>query len=141
LQDASRLVAFTDQGQDLTDQRYEVRIRDVALACEVARDDDRQRVVAEMKILFQAEKGPASRGDAVDFRYFVAIADPERNILRRESFEASVTMPGNQTRAEAVETLAPTLPLPAEARPAGYRVLVGFELTRAQLDYNRANPP
>jgi hypothetical protein len=140
LQDAARMVAFGEQGRDITDRRFEARITDVAVACDVDAEDDRQTVRAEMKVRFAAEKGPANQSDAARFRYFVAIAGPDRRVLRRETFEATIPLTGNSTRASVVETLAPTLPLTADANPKAYRFLVGFELDREQLRYNRRNP-
>lgn len=140
LADAARIVAFRDGGRDLTDKRFEVRITDVAVACEVDRDDDGQTVRAEMKLRFDAEKGPANADESAKFRYFVAITDAQRNVLKRKAFDARISLPGNTTRTQAIETLSPTLPLKPDANPANYRFLVGFELTRAQLRYNRNNP-
>jgi hypothetical protein len=140
LRDAARLVAFTGEGKDLTDKRFEVRIVDVALACDVDREDDGQTVLAEMKVLFQAEKGPANEADAAPFGYFVAITDADRNVLQRKTFETAIPLQGNTTRGATVETLSPTLPLPPEANPASYRVIVGLELSRDQLRHNRENP-
>lgn len=140
LADAARVVAFRDGGRDLTDKRFEVRIADVAVACEVDRDADEQTVRAEMKVRFDAEKGPANTRDAAAFRYFVAITDARRNVITRKAFDARVSLPGNATRNQTVQTLSPTLPLKPDANPGAYRFLVGLELSRAQLRYNRDNP-
>jgi len=141
LRDAARLVDFRGEGRDLTDTRHEVRIENTALACEVVEDDGERTVEAEMRILFAAEKGPASESDTVRFGYFVAIADKDRNILRRREFPLSLSLPGNQTRIRAVETISPTIPLRDGESGADYRVYVGFVLTPEQLEYNRRNPP
>lgn len=141
LADAARVVAFVDGKRDLTDKRYEARILDVASACEIDTADDGSKTVrAEVKIAFQAEKGPANAEGEVPIRYFLAIADSERNILRRRAFGLTVSLPGNTTQGRAVDTLAPTLPLGADANPQGYRFIVGFELDREQLRHNRRNP-
>lgn len=140
LEDARRMVAFREGGRDLTDKRFEVRIADVALACEVDRDEEKQTVRAEMKVRFDAEKGPANIRDSAEFGYFVAIVDGQQNVLRRKAFELDIPLPGNTTRRQTVETISPTLPLDASASPRAYRVLVGLALSRRQLRYNRQNP-
>ncbi len=141
LRDAAQLVDFRGDGRDLTDTRYEARIDNTALACQVAEDDGKRTVEAEMRILFAADKGPASESDTVRFRYFVAIADRDRNILRRREFPLALSLPGNRTRIQAVETISPTIPLRPGESGADYRIYVGFVLTPEQLDYNRRNPP
>lgn len=141
LRDAARLVDFRGEGRDLTDTRYEVRIENTALACEIVEDDGERTVEAEMRILFAAEKGPASESDTVRFGYFVAVGDKDRNILRRREFPLALSLPGNQTRVRAVETISPTIPLRDGESGADYRVYVGFVLTPEQLEYNRRNPP
>jgi hypothetical protein len=140
LADAARVVAFRDDGRDLTDKRFEARITDVAVACDVNRDEDGQTVRAEMKVRFDAEKGPANADDAAAVRYFVAITDAQQRVLKRRAFDVRIPLPGNTTRNQTVETLSPTLPLKPDVDPGAYRFLVGFELSRAQLRYNRDNP-
>lgn len=137
LRDAAHLTAFRGEGRDLTDNRYEVRIADIAVACNIDSSSEGQTVRSEVKLLFEAEKGPANRTDAARFTYFVAIADNQRNILARETFDVRIPLPGNTTRNETIESLIPTLPLPAEARPGAYRIIAGLELNRDQLRYNR----
>jgi hypothetical protein len=138
--DAARIVAFSGNGRDLTDVRFETRIDGAALACEYDEDDGKQVVEAELQIAFTAEKGPASKKGTAEFTYFVAIADNQRNIVAREEFPITVSLEGNQTRGRFIETVSPTIPLKEGETGASYRVYVGFALNKEQLEYNRRNP-
>lgn len=140
LRDAARLVQFRGSERDLTDTIFEARITDLAIACEYAESDGKRTVEAEMQVLFDAEKGPANESGTVRFRYFVAVADQDRNILQRREFPLEIGIPGNQFRVRATETLSPTIPLGANESGQDYRVYVGFVLSPEQLEYNRRNP-
>jgi hypothetical protein len=137
LKDAAQLTDFAGEGRDLTDVRFEARIRNVALACRVEEDDGQRRVEALLEVVFQAEKGPQNTSGTADFTYFVAVVNRDDEILSRRGFDLRLDMSGNQTRVQARDRVSPTIPLPDGASPADYTVYVGFELTRGQLDYNR----
>jgi hypothetical protein len=137
LEGADQLTQFAGAGRDLTDVRFEARIRDIALACRVEADDGKRTVESLVEIVFQAEKGPRNERGRAEFTYFVAVVNSDEEILSRRAFDLGIDMPGNQTRVRARDRVSPTIPLPEGASPADYTVYVGFELTRAQLDYNR----
>lgn len=139
LQEAGRLVQFDGAGRDLTDVDFEARIVDVALGCELDVDDGRRTVEAELQVLFEAEKGPANDTGQAGFTYFVGVADQNDNVLRRETFELTMALPGNQTRGQAVDVLAPRIALPEGETGQSYVLYIGFDLTRDQLEYNRRN--
>jgi hypothetical protein len=138
--DAARMVEFVGGGRDLTDVRFESQIEGTGLACDYAEDDGKRIVRAELQIAFSAEKGPASSDGTASFDYFVAIADDERNVTAREEFPVRLSLKGNQTRGQFVETVSPTIPLKEGETGASYRIFVGFALDEEQLEYNRRNP-
>lgn len=135
----AEIVAFNDQGRDLTDMRHRASIADATVACEVRADDAGREVVAELNILFETEKGPANESGRMDLPYFVAVVRGDGEILQRRAFTLRLSMPGNQTRGQSVETLAPTIPLAEGARGDAYSLFIGFVLSEDQLTYNRRN--
>ena len=87
VKDADRLTRFEGSGRDLTDVVFETTIRNADVAC--AYDDN--EVEAALRVLFATTRGPADTARRADFRYFVAVADREQNILAREEFDLAAT--------------------------------------------------
>ena len=93
VKDADRLTRFEGSGRDLTDVVFETTIRNADVAC--AYEDN--EVEAALRVLFATTRGPADSSRRADFRYFVAVADREQNILAREEFDLAAIFPGNRT--------------------------------------------
>lgn len=131
---AEEVTLFRDgAGRDLTDVTSRAVLADYAGGCRPGEG----RVDVDLKLVLAAEKGPALQGMSADYRYFVAVADPEGGILAKQEFDTSVSFPQAQRRAGSVEDLAQTIPVAEGTRPEDYRILVGFQLTPDQLQYNR----
>lgn len=135
VRDAAEVTRFREGvGRDLTDVTSRAVLADYTGGC-TPRDD---RVTVDLNLVLAAEQGPASRAGTADYRYFVAIADTAGDILAKQEFDTTVVFPEGQRRAGTVEELTQTIPLEEGATPADYQILVGFQLTPEQLDYNRA---
>lgn len=134
LEDAAQLVAFRPgAGRDLTDVTLRGVVAGFDGGCEYF--DDHVQVAMRLSIL--AERGPAAGSNEADLEYFIAIADPEERILNKEVFTTNVTFPTGGSQAGTVETLDYRIPLDQLAAGRFYRILVGFQLTPEQLEYNR----
>jgi hypothetical protein len=134
--DAAEVVEFRPgPGRDLTDVVARGVMGELGGACEY--DSEAGTVTVEVQLPIVGERGPAATGDDAAFRYFVAVADPARTILAKEVFDTSVAFEEGQTRAGTVEELEQVIPIPSGAAGAGYQVLIGFQLTPEQLDFNR----
>lgn len=134
------MVDFQGQERDLTDVRFEARIVDVALGCEIDEDDGKRTVEAELQILFEAEKGPSNSNDQAQFSYVVGIADQQDTVVTRQRFPITLEIPGNQTQVRAADVVRPRIPLKEGQTGASYVIYVALDLTRDQLEYNRQNP-
>lgn len=91
----------------------------------------------ELEVDFSAWRGAMGTGlDRGQFPYFIAVLDPSENVLQRQGF--STTVPLDKTGAGLkTEKHRLRLPLADAAAAAGYKVVIGFELTPEQLAYNR----
>ena len=73
----------------------------------------------------------------VDLRYLIATIDPSDQILAKEVYKTTVSfMDGIQT-ARNTQEVEVFIPSPGEIDFRNHKVLVGFELTEVQLQYNR----
>jgi hypothetical protein len=136
LADAARIVKFRPgPGRDLTDVLYEGQFRDVTGTC--AYDMKRSHIDLEFSVDIEVVRGPADATRQVRIEYFVAVVDPNQNILGKEKFTAAFRFEGNANRAVITEDVNPRLPLQDVKLGPGYAVLVGFQLTADELAYVR----
>jgi hypothetical protein len=120
-------------GRDLTDVRYSAEISDARGSCNY----DHAGVGIDMTVDIVGERGPAADGDGTDVQYFVAITDPQRNILAKEVFPTRIQFRPNQQRAGIREEVEERIPLPEGTVGADYSILLGFQLSPEEAARNR----
>ncbi len=133
--DAAKITRFQDgPGRDLTDVIAEATIQDILVQCEY------KKKVADidLQIAVVGTRGPADRSRVAEFEYFVAIVDPQQNILVKQPFKVRFEFNDNRTQLGTIEQIEPRLPLPDPSKADQYRILVGFQLTPEELAWNRS---
>lgn len=134
LDTATQQVKFRPgEGRDLTDVMYMVRLNGVQRTCEY----DKRGAAIAMKVGFALELGPANPDRNATFQYFVAVTDPNNNVLAKETFPVTLAFPANVGYVEKMDELDQRIPLPVGRSAADYQIVVGLQLTEAELDYNR----
>ncbi len=134
LKDADAVTKFRPgPGRDLTDVIYQAQLVNLKATCKYGR----KGVTVDMTLALAAERGPAIRTSKATLEYFVAITGPGGDILAKELFATPVTFPNNVTRARVADELQQIIPLRRGASAANHRIIVGFQLQRAELEYNR----
>jgi hypothetical protein len=124
-------------GRDLTDVVAQAQIVDVAVEC----DYDRRGVDVALQVAIAATRGPADRSRVAEFDYFVAVADPQRNILAKEVFRVQFKFAPNEQRVGTVDEIEPRIPLKSRADGVEYQIIVGFQLTPEEIEWNRTRKP
>ncbi|WP_193367342.1 hypothetical protein [Pelagibius marinus] len=135
LTDAARQVKFSGQGRDLTDVLFEASIETGRLVCEY--DDNVLDVDLQVQVI--GSRGPANSDRLANISYFVAVARTDQTILARQSFDIAIPFPGNRTRVSGLEEIGQVITLQGNEDGGDYLIYVGLDLTREELDYNRAN--
>ncbi len=134
--DAATLVEFRPgPGRDLTDVRLEAAISGVRSDCVY---DEDGFVDVDLDVAIDLTRGPALEGKAARAEYFVVITDPEEKVVAKRVFVLDVEFPGAALRARTIQELTQRIHYLPEPSAAAYRIFVGFQLTRDQLDYLRA---
>lgn len=138
LADAGEVTIFREgTGRDITDVLTQARIADVAVNCK----PERRQVTVDLQVAIAAERGAANRTGRQDVDYFVAVVDPQGQVLSRQSFRMSFAWPENRMRVGAVDELEPRIPISAPEKAPEYQIWVGLQLTEEQLAWNRRNKP
>jgi hypothetical protein len=120
-------------GRDLTDVQYQVRLVDVISQCSY----DSKGVTVQMRAGFALELGPANPDRRATYEFFVAITDPNNEIVAKRVFTTPVAFPQNVGYVEHLEELQQRIPLSKGGSAADYRIIVGLQLTPEELEFNR----
>ena len=138
IQNASTLVQVAGKAnqRDIRDLVLAARIEAVPASCSFAAA---HTVGAQLRVHFTLERGPAATSPDVQLHYFVA-ATEGKTILDEKDFVVKGVFPPNAYQMTLVgEPIHFRFPVGADQSAARYHIYVGFRLTKAQLDYNRAH--
>ncbi len=137
--EAADLTRFTAGGTDLTDMVIEARITGLKGKC--SRDED-GRLKVEVTVSMLLARGPAASGRSDGVDYFVAVTEgggtEGGRILVKDALHLAVDFPPNVDRV-ALDGTPLVLSLPTTKTKTGeaFSILAGFQLTPAQLAFNR----
>ncbi len=119
--------------RDLTDVTAQGEIFDILVGCKY----DRQGVTVDLQLAIRAQRGPADQTRRAQLEFFVAVADAQRNILNKAVFPAVFEFREGQTTVARVEELEPVIPRATAETGPTYEILVGFQLTPDEIEWNR----
>ena len=120
-------------GRDLTDVAYVGEIGRLKSQCHY--EDNQLTVGTEVTVL--AERGPAADDPTVSLPVFIAVTGAGQDILAKEVFDTTVEFPSGLRQGQAVGEYEQSLHLKDGETGANYEIIVGFQLTKEQLEMNR----
>ncbi len=137
LPDTTEMTRFNGAGRDLTDVDFSAQISNVNFVC----DYEETSIEMNMQVVFEASRGPANESGEAQFTYFVAISKSETpdKVLTRQEFPVTVEFEGNRRRLLFLDELEQRFPIAEGEDGNSYVIYLGLLLSRAELDYNRAN--
>jgi hypothetical protein len=139
LYDAHRYVQIN--GDDLVYENvgFTGEVLNVASLCRYT-DQRATPIDMEMGVVMAFGRGPAAVGDTQTYSLFVAVTRTDDLVIHRESYPITVEFEPGEDRVEIVQEFPSILIPRAEANTSGvnFEVLVGFELTEEQLEFNRS---
>jgi hypothetical protein len=125
-------------GRDLTDVTYDLRITNLQGDCGYEFDDEASDVVdIAYLVMIEARRGPAGDADSITVPYFIAVTDPERNVIAKEVFNVTLTFEANAQRAQFADEIQQKIPIAKDALGTEYETFVGFQFSREQLEDTR----
>lgn len=137
LAEASRQVSFADPSREaMANVDYTAEMRGVRGLCRYVESDP---ITMNMTIDMAFGRGPAATADTHTYRYWVAVARRGRAPIAKEYFDVTVRFPRGEQVVTTTESIERIVIPRANADISGenFEVLVGFELTDAQLAFNR----
>jgi len=137
LYDSSRLVQFAQpNAQRYANIAYTGEMEGVHGLC---RYIDADPITMNVDISMQFGRGPAANSDHRTYRYWVAVTRRGRAPIAKQYFDVDVAFPRNQLVVSRVEHINRIVIPRANADISGenFEILVGFDLTPEQLQFNR----
>lgn len=134
LKDAADMTRFDARGHDVTDVVLDGRLTAVPATCTWGA---RGMVNASLNVTMSVGRGPAATGRDADVPYFVAVS---RNgqVVDKQIYTLHAVFPPNLERVTLTSDPVNMVFPDTNAAPASsYQIFVGFQLTPAELDYNR----
>jgi len=118
---------------------YKIAMTDVSTRCDY---DKREKVAdARLRIFFHAERPPGGGETSYRVPYYVALTSGG-DIFDKKIYWLEFAFPQHDVSADAEAVVDSTIVKYAKDKTAyDYHLLVGFQLTKAQLDYNNKIGP
>jgi hypothetical protein len=103
------------------------------LTAQCSYTDDSVNITADLTLTGRTHDGVTA--SALPVTYFVALLDPDRKIITRQTFSTSI--PLQNGKGTTRETLQHAIPAPKTIDARWYEALTGFQLTPEQVEANR----
>lgn len=139
LYDAHRLVEIQGDSSVYDNVGFTGEILNVASNCRYS-DRNADPIDMEMAVRLAFGRGPAAQGMTKTYDMFVAVTRTDRVVIDRQVFPITVTFEPGQDRVEVIEEFN-SISLPrssATTSGSNFEILIGFELTDEQLEFNRS---
>lgn len=117
--------------------QYLGQITAVKLACSYD-PNTLERLDVALGVKIEAHRNAAAPVDRAALRYFVGIVNLEGQLLAKKEFPLTLAFPAGQNDVTKIEEISQTIPLSYPQNGGSLQIWVGFQLTDAQLEYNRA---
>jgi hypothetical protein len=131
--DTDKVAVFKPGGKTLADVAYGVQIADIRSQCERADHG----LTVKTKIAFHVVSNDRSLRTGA-FQYFVSVVDGEQNILTKNTYTVPFEFDSRMRDLDRKDELLENLPLRNAGTGGNYAIVVGLQLTEAQLNFNRA---
>ncbi|HYM74032.1 MAG TPA: hypothetical protein VET89_13710 [Stellaceae bacterium] len=103
---------------------------DISVSCKISGDT----LSASIDNIVVAERGPAVRGNDVDFSYFIALTTADQTILGKKMFAVHVTVPDRSKRGGVTDHVE--VAFNTGGRPVSdLNIMVGFQQTPEAIEF------
>ncbi|HVJ41712.1 MAG TPA: hypothetical protein VM639_09450 [Dongiaceae bacterium] len=134
------LTQFAGNGTDLSDIAYEAHVDTFTSYCVYSEDESPNYIRTAIKLQLAATRGPKFTGDKASFKYFVAITGPGGERLKKDVFDVDIDFSKGQVGNITIDEIDPIKVFPkANENGDYYRIYIGLDLTKEQLEYNKRN--
>ena len=139
LHDAQSLTRFNlGPARDITDIQFEAEIFNFRGQCNYDEDGEQWKVDVELLVEISVERGPANPGRSIEFEYFVVLPGFEGKVGGKQIFAVKGKFDQRKRRLVYRDEVEVTIPLGNPIDVKGAEIVLGFQLTPDELEFNRA---
>jgi hypothetical protein len=131
--DTDKMAVFKPGGSTLGDVSYGVQIATLVSKCERAD----KGLSVDTRVAFHLVSNDKTLR-AGNFQYFVSVVDGYQNILTKNTYTVPFEFDARVHDMNRQDELIENLPLRDAGTGGNYAIVVGLQLTEAQLKFNRA---
>jgi len=137
LYDAHRLVEIDGEEINYESVGFTAEILAVRSFCSYYGE---RPILANLEIDMGFGRGPAARGNAHTYEYFVAVTRRDMAVIHKETFPVRVQFDAGEDRVYLTEEIEAISIPRAEEGTSGvnFEIIVGYELTPEQIAFNRS---
>ncbi|MEE2662286.1 MAG: hypothetical protein VYB39_04595 [Pseudomonadota bacterium] len=138
LQDGKKLVKFkTGSRRDITDILFEAEILNFEGSCKYEKRARKWETQIDLIVRFLVRRDNATKSEATEFKYFVAITSPKGRMEGKSIFPVIGTFKEKRSILVYEDSIDLRIPLDNPTEGATLKVLLGFQLSPEELQYNR----
>lgn len=136
LANASRMVVFKPGAtKDLSGEAYRVFLTSTSTGCSI--DQKTGKTDSSLTLQFRATRAPSAEGAHFTVPYFVAVTQGPRLIAKRILNVSFDFAPGAATATFSASPADFNIQMEKGHRPFEYELMAGFQMTPAQVEYNK----
>ncbi|HTO41532.1 MAG TPA: hypothetical protein VL026_11200 [Rhizomicrobium sp.] len=115
---------------------YRIDTRRATTACSI--DKDTNTADSSLELAFRGFRQKDGAAASYTVPFFVAINDSDGKLVLKKTYSTTLVFQPGQTQVDFTQTID-SIPVKVARtkQPFDYHLLVGFQLTKQQLDYNR----
>lgn len=114
---------------------FSSQMRGLGVKCDFSRDG--ANIEASFKIV--SRWADIKKEKMAEITYFVAAVDPGGRILAKENFNLKIPFSNRNSEILQKQAVTPFFPKLLSSDFSGYKLLIGFQLTKSQVNFNLKN--
>lgn len=134
---ADQITVFNGAGHELSDVVLKATIDKAAISCEYDVDDN--TISVDIAFNGSAEMGPAATDSEMNLKGFMAVTHVDDKQISKVTYDIPLNFDKGTRQIRFLKSIEDTV-VPyggAVVNGSVYEMLVGFQVTQQQLDYNR----
>ena len=139
LDDAKNLVRFKPgPGRDVTDILFEAELVNFRGSCRYKQVEGKWKAEVDLTVQIAVQRGTARPNRRITFNYFAALPGFQSSVDGKSVFPVMGTFKDLERRRLYQDEIKISLPLRNPAEGASQKIVLGIQLSRETLKYNRS---
>jgi len=117
----------------ISDVLFQAKMEITGVSCEI----EKEAVYVTSDASLFLMRGPAEQKGEIQFAFFVAVLNGQKQVILRQAFPVIVKFKGDESRLDFKDSVTIEIKKEQNVDAATYTIYAGFELTPEELEFNR----